>query len=184
MTMTALMRGSDLRSHPVVDMSTGEDIAEVRDVVFDVAAGRITGFTLNKRGGLFSGRLRAVLPTGEVHSVGTDAVMVASSDALISRGDAPDDLTGSSKNDDVIGNIVVTESGRVLGNVRDVVLTGGGQPAVVGFEIDGGNFGAGLVPMDRQRGVSGTALIVPDDYEQRIRADLTGLAAELANLER
>src|SRR5262245_50578447 len=71
---TPLLRGSDLHGRPVVDLSTGEDVAEVRDVVFDVGGGRITGFTLNKRGGLFAGRLKAVLPAGEVRSVGTDAV--------------------------------------------------------------------------------------------------------------
>ena len=183
MTVTALMRGSDLHGRPVVDMATGEDVAEVRDVVFDVTEGRITGFTLNKRGRLFAGRLKAVLPTAEVRSVGTDAVMIASAESLTSKADAPDELTSSSKDDDVLGNMVVTESGRVLGTVRDVVVTGGGDPAVVGFEIGGGNYGDGLVPLNRQRGVSGSALVVPDDYEQRVRADLTGLAAELANLE-
>jgi hypothetical protein len=31
--------------------------------------------------------------------------------------------------------------------------------------------------------VSGSALVVPDDFEARIRGDLTGLAAELSLIE-
>ena len=42
----ALMRGSDLIGRAVVDASTGEDLAEIRDVVFSPDRGAITGFTL------------------------------------------------------------------------------------------------------------------------------------------
>jgi hypothetical protein len=49
--------------------------------------------------------------------------------------------------------------------------------------VSGGSVGDGLVPVGRHSAVSGSALIVPDDYEQRIRTDLTGLAGELATIE-
>ncbi len=178
----ALMHGADLIGRPVVDGSTGEDLAEIRDVVFDPGRGVITGFTLRKRG--FLGRkIKDVLPIEVVVSVGTDAVMVANVDALTARDDAPDDVVAS-KNDDVLTNDVITESGRTLGKVRDVIVVGGPSPRVVGFEVAGGPVGNGLVPIAVQTGVSGSALIVPDSYEQRIRTDLTGLAAELTDIER
>lgn len=178
----ALMRGRDLIGRPVVSGSTGDDLAEVKDVVFDVRHGLITGFTLRKRGFL-GRRLKTVLSTSAVVSVGTHAVMVDSEDALSNFDEAPDELV-SPGSDDVLRDQVITESGRVLGNVRDVIIVGGNEPRVVGFEVTGGSVGDGLVPLGSQSAVSGSALIVPDSYEQRIRTDLTGFASELAVIEK
>jgi len=83
----------------------------------------------------------------------------------------------------VLNDQVVTESGRLIGTVKDVIIVGGRTPRVVGFQVAGGSVGDGLVPIGRKSAVSGSSLIVPDGYEQRIRTDLTGLAGELASLE-
>ena len=85
---------------------------------------------------------------------------------------------------DVTDNMVITESGRQLGKVRDVILIGGARPRVVGFEIGGGPAGNGFVPIDTHSAVSASTLIVPDSFENRIRTDLTGLAGELIEIER
>lgn len=177
----ALMRGADLIGHPIVDASTGDDLAEVRDVMFDPAHGAITGFTLRRRGFL-GRRMKLVLPIAAVAAVGTDAVIVDNDDALIDPDQAPDDATPN-RAGDVVEDRVITESGRLIGTVRDVIIVGGPSPRVVGFEVTGGPIGDGLVPIGAESAVSGSALIVPDDYEQRIRTDLTGLAAELSLIE-
>jgi uncharacterized protein YrrD len=179
--MAALMRGKDLIGRPVVDGSTGDDLAEIKDVVFDAAHGAISGFTLRKRGFL-GRRMKPVLPIASVFSVGTDAVMVNDAEALTDPDDAPEDLVGGGAGN-VLSDQVITESGRSLGEVRDVILIGGTHPRVVGFEVAGGSVGDGLVPLGAQSAVSGSSLIVPDGYEQRIRTDLTGLASELALIE-
>lgn len=58
-----LVRASDVMGLPVVSIASGEDVAEVRDVVYDGEAHRLVGFTVNKRG-MFAGRLKAVLAAG------------------------------------------------------------------------------------------------------------------------
>ena len=179
--IAALMRGADLIGRPVVDGSTGDDLGEIRDVIYNPVLGQITGFTLRKRG-LLGRRLKDVLPVDAVVSVGTDAVMVESADALSAPEDAPSTMDADAGND-VLGDEVMTESGRKLGHVRDVIVIGGKSPRVVAFEVSGGAVGDGLVPVGEHSAVSGNALIVPDAYEQRIRTDLTGLAAELASIE-
>ena len=59
--MKLLLRGTDLIGLPVVTLD-GDDIAEVRDVLFDPQAGQVLGFTLNERGRL-AGRRFEVLTT-------------------------------------------------------------------------------------------------------------------------
>ena len=179
--MNALMRGRDLIGMPVVEISTGDDIAEIKDVIFDASQGTITGFTLRKRG-FFGRKLKDVLTIAGVASVGTHAVMIDSGDA-IAQADDSTSVARVEAGGDVINDIVITESGRTLGNVKDVIVIGGSSPRVVGFEISGGSVGEGLIPIAAKSGVSGSALIVPDNYEQRVRTDLTGLAAELATIE-
>lgn len=179
--MTALLRGKDVTGLPVVDLSTGEDLAEVRDLVFEPGGGAIDGFTLAKRGFL-GRRMREVLPVEAVHSVGTHAVTIDSAEAITDPQAAAPAVAAPDRSADVTNNAVVTESGRDLGRVVDVVLTGGGRPRVVGFQIGGGAAGDGFVPIDSSRAVSASALIVPDAFENRVRTDLVGLAGELAEL--
>ncbi|MCU1346365.1 MAG: PRC-barrel domain containing protein, partial [Acidimicrobiia bacterium] len=171
----ALMRGADLIGHPVVAASTGDDLAEVKDVMFNPAKGVVTGFTLRKRGFL-GRRMKLVLPVGAIVAVGTGAVLVEDAGALTDPDDAPEDVAPD-HHSDVLSDHVITESGRSLGTVRDVVILGGANPRVVAFEVGGGSVGDGLVPIGAGSALSGSALIVPDSYEQRIRTDLTGLAA-------
>ena len=84
-----LMRGRDLIGRPVVD-GNGDDLAEIRDIIFDATSGTITGFTLSKRG--FLGRRNHhVLALADVLAVGTDAVMIASEDRLLAPDDSPND---------------------------------------------------------------------------------------------
>lgn len=177
-----LIRGQDLAGRPVVDVNTGEDIAEVRDVVFDPGSGLLTGFTLNKRGS-WNGRLGAVLAIDRVSAVGTGAVMISDVDALAAGDDESQDITAASEADaEVVDDLVVTESGQTLGTVRDVVIMGGASPRVVAFEIDAGGDRTQFIPKSPHGGVSASALIVPDDYEARVRDDLAALADELDRL--
>lgn len=180
--MTALLRGKDVTGFPVVDVSTGDDVAEVRDLIFDPSQGVVTGFTLGNRG-LFGGRRRELLPADAISSIGSHAVMVESVEAITDPADAPHEVASSvERSADVTDDMVITESGRELGRVRDVVLAGGGSPRVVGFEIGGGEGGDGFIPIGTHTAVSASALIVPDGSEQRVRSDLTALAEDLKNV--
>jgi len=75
----------------VVTVGGGEDVAEVRDVIYSPEAGRLVGVTLNKRGFL-AGRSHEVLPVEAIHAVGQTAVMVLDESSLVAPQDAPDDV--------------------------------------------------------------------------------------------
>jgi uncharacterized protein YrrD len=174
--VTLLMTASGINGLPVVTVRGGEDVAEVRDVIYDPGAGRLVGLTLNKRGFL-SGRCRAVLPAESIHAIGRNAVMVMDESALVLPDAAPDEVAHPATERNVLGNDVLTEKGISLGKVRDLVLVVGSTGEVVGYHIDKSDGSAGYIPLPAQLAVSGSALVVPDVTETFVVDDLVGLGA-------
>jgi uncharacterized protein YrrD len=171
-----LVTGSAVRGLPVVTIAGGEDVAEVRDIVYQPQAGRVVGLTLNKRGFL-TGRRREVLSAETVHAIGRDAVMIDDESCLLLPQDAPEEVGDPPPHRDVIGNEVLTEGGTSLGTVRDVVILVGSTGEVVGYEIDTVSGGTGYIPLPTQLAVSGSALVVPESTREFIQGDLVGLGA-------
>lgn len=179
--MTLLVRARSLIGRPVVTLG-GDDVAEVKDVVFSTSAAKVVGFTLNPRG-FFSRQLKAALPWSGVHAVGRDAVMVSDTEVF----EAPDAvLAGVSASDrNVIGNRVFTDEGTELGEVTDVVVALEPQSAaeIVGYEIGGAKnlktrAGRHLyIPLPDTLAVSGEALVVPAAATRYIRDDLSGFGS-------
>jgi uncharacterized protein YrrD len=174
--MKLLVTASQIRGLPVVTVRGGEDVAEVRDVIYSPEEGRLVGVTLNKRGFL-AGRRREVLPAEAIHAIGRDAVMVEDESSLVAPEDAPDDVARPATERNVLGNDVLTERGVSLGKVRDLALLVGSSGEVVGYQIDKAGGGQGYIPLPAQLAVSGAALVVPDITEEFVRDDLVGLGA-------
>lgn len=174
--MKLLMTAAQINGLPVVTVRGGDDVAEVRDVIYSPEAGRLVGLTLNKRGFL-SGRRREVLPADAIHAIGRDAVMVLDDSSLVLPEDAPADVAHPGTNRNVVGNDVLTAGGVSLGTVRDLALLVGSSGEVVGYQIDKAGGGQGYIPLPAQLAVSGSALVVPDITEEFVRDDLVGLGA-------
>lgn len=184
------MRAGEIIGRPVVTLDRADDIAEVKDIVFSHRDGYLVGFTLNKRGWL-SGPLRKVLPWSRVHALGPDAVIVADADQLVE----PDAMeVAESDAEDVVGGRVITDAGRELGEVTDLVLEVGDRARVVGYEIGGRAVTEGpggdqrYIPLPETFAVSHAALIVPASVAGFIRDDLSGFGSAVedfrAQLER
>lgn len=184
--MNELMAARSLTTLPVVTLG-GEAVAQVKDTVFDAAAGRITGFTLSGRG-LLSGPLKQSLPWTGVHALGHDAVMIADAGVLaetpvvVARREAQQGR--------VLHTRVLTDEGTEVGTVLDVIVEGGTSGRVVGFRIAAGK---ALVPGSRRRrhrvyvprgetlAVSGRALVIPADATRYVADDLPSLAARVGS---
>ncbi len=172
--------GSAVRKMPVVSITEGEDIGEIRDIIYDGEVGAVVGFTLNKRGFL-SGRLDEVLPTQGVYAIGQEAVMVVDRSSLVDPASAEEAIARPETDRNVIGNDVLTESGTSLGTVVDVVLLTGPAFAgragdVVGYEVKLPAGGLRYIPLPVQVAVSGKALVVPDSTEEYICDGLAELS--------
>jgi uncharacterized protein YrrD len=176
--VSRVVRARELLGTPVVTLH-GDDVAEVRDVVYDSDRGELLGFTLNKRS-WFGGKLRERLPVAEVHAIGRDAVMVASEDALVDAAAAPAPVADAQPERNVIGVSVLTESGTKVGEVTDVIVALGAGARAVGYEVTGGDahdHTSRFIPLPEQRAVSGDSLIVPDEVDRFVVDDLAGFGA-------
>jgi uncharacterized protein YrrD len=175
---TLVMRASEVIGRPVVTLG-GEFVAEIKDVVFERTGGRIAGFTL-RNPGLFSRSRRDALPWAGVHGLGRDAVMVADETVFVPTKElAP---RKQARKADVLQDRVLTDTGRDLGRVVDVVLYGGTCMEVVGYEVEAsetlGTAGQRvLIPLPDTVAVSGEHLIVPAAATEFVSDDLAGFGA-------
>ena len=189
-----LVRGTELTGLPVVSILAGEALADIKDVLYSPDEGRLVGFTLNKRGGLFAGPLKAGLSIESVWAIGRDAVMVVDANAL---ADVPGRPSPASRN--VLGNAVLTDVGERLGEVTDLIVevgvvgagnTGSTAGSVVGYQLIGdtglqGREGHSLfIPLPYALAVSGQNLIVPASVEPFIRDDLSGFGGAVDDFRR
>jgi sporulation protein YlmC with PRC-barrel domain len=179
--MDELMTARSLTTRPVVTLG-GDAVAQVKDTVFDAAAGRIAGFTLSGRG-LLSGSLRHGLPWHAVHRLGHDAVMIRARRGPAGGSAAP--AEAEVMRGRVLGAKLLTDAGTEVGTVLDVVVEGGDSGRVVGFRVRASK---ALVPGPRRRrrgvyvprgadlAVAGRALVLPEGAV-RVTEDLSGLGA-------
>lgn len=179
--MTRVVRARDLLTLPVVTLA-GDDVAEVRDVVYDSERGELLGFTLNKRS-WFGGQLRERLPIDTVRAIGKDAVMVGSESDLVDAKAAPRAVADPAPERNVIGIPVVTDSGTKIGDITDVIVTLGRGARAVGYEVTlaaADEHGTRYIPLPEQQAISGDALVVPDAVDAFVEDDLTGFGAAVA----
>ncbi|GGM07784.1 PRC-barrel domain-containing protein [Nakamurella endophytica] len=182
--MSTLLRASDLAKKPVVTFG-GEDVAQIKDIVYGANGGRVEAFTLAGRG-LFAGPLKTALPWPAVVGLGPDAVIVESEAVFVPRDEVLASAAASSGGagvGDVLGSEVLTDQGTALGRVRDVVigiLPGEQAEAdVVGYEIDPAetlNRGQQtlLIPLPDTISASGTHLMVPASATQFLTDNMEG----------
>ncbi len=175
------MRTSEITRRPVVTLA-GEDVAQVKDIIYTAGQGAVGGFTLAGRG-LFSGPLKQALAWSNVSALGNEAVMIADADVLESQQAVVEHAAVSGgSNANVLGDRVLTDDGTDLGEVVDVIVQVGeerGQECdVVGYEIASASADDSmLIPLPATMAVSGEHLIVPTAATKFVRHDLAGFGA-------
>jgi len=115
-----------LTGMPVLSLATGNKLGRVVDVRIDPINGIVRGLMLETGDGV-----AADLPYDRIYSIGRDAVM-ASEDGIVL---APsDEGTVNRRAKDLLGAKVVMESGQVLGEIADVLVTLNPPPTVL-YEV-------------------------------------------------
>jgi len=186
--MTTLMRAGEIAKRPVVTFG-GEDVAQVKDIIYAGGGGQVGGFTLNGRG-MLSGPLKVSLAWARVASLGPDAIMIVDETALDARDQVLQEtgVLEAHRGGDVLGSRVLTDDGTDLGKVVDVIIEvtdeGGPHALVVGYEIEpsaalGKDLKKVLIPLPDTLAASGEHLMVPAAAKDFVTDDLAGFGAAI-----
>jgi uncharacterized protein YrrD len=145
------MRFTDIHGRKVVNLEDAETLGRVDSYVVDPTRHAVVALRLSKVKGD-----ACFLSWADLHALGADAVTVSDA-ARLRRAANEAEERAASKELQVIGKLVLSESGTVLGTGEDVEVDGESGTIVA---VDLGE--AGTVAGDRIIGLGSYALVVTD----------------------
>ncbi|MGM0470809.1 MAG: PRC-barrel domain-containing protein [Bacillota bacterium] len=162
-----MQKGYEIIDLPVVNLETGEEVGDIKDIVFDPDQGTVVGFIVDG-GSFFQGN--RMIPYQQVHSLGEDALTIANDEAVSDLDEVKEYLVSNQGN--VIGAKVVTDDGKELGTIGDIVLNSDdGQ--IASYEVTDGLVhdildGRGLLDLSDDINYGDDVVVVSniDNYQQ------------------
>jgi uncharacterized protein YrrD len=178
MAVTDNIRSIDsLIGMSIISRASGNKLGQVQDLVVDPIEGVLLGLAVKTPDGKTN-----VLDYGEIYNIGPDAVMVNGDESVSLAEDSA--LAGSPlAGKDLAGTKIITEGGKLLGQVANIFLHGAVPPLII-YEVRESLLDkllgrALFIPASAGRAVSqGAERIVVPDTAMGIGADsLEALAA-------
>lgn len=177
-----MRKGKELIGKTIVALDGGQKLDSVRDLVFDPQAGQLLALLIDE-GGWF--RAARVLPFTQIRSIGDDAVVVESHDAIVSASTlerVPEILADDNT---LIGTTLMTTDGKNLGKLADLYFdeqTG----RVVGYDVTGGVFadlatGRSFVPAPQTLNIGKDVAFVPPEVADAMQEQVGGLQGALSS---
>ena len=115
-----MIRATELAGRAVVDIDAAEKLGTIDKIILDPDGRKVAGFVVAKAGSGFPGsKSHTLIGAGAVHAIGPDAVTIRQSAVA---GSDTTHLETLPRGSDVIGRKVVSENGRFLGKVSDVLI--------------------------------------------------------------
>ena len=155
----AVIRATELTGRSVVDLDSAEDVGRIDRIVLGPDTRQVAGFLVSRGAALTGGRTQMAVPASSVRAIGPDAITIHRA-RTVDAG-AIERIETLPKASDVIGRKVVSEDGRLLGKVEDVLIHRG-DGRIIGYtlgELDVLNRLEGLFRRDKK------------DHEPYLRAD-------------
>jgi uncharacterized protein YrrD len=115
-----MIRATELSGRAVVDIEAAEKIGTIDKIILDPDGKQVAGFVVTRVGSSFPGsKAQSTISSAAVHAIGPDAVTIRQSAVA---GSDTARLETLPRGSDVIGRKVVSEDGRFLGKVSDVLI--------------------------------------------------------------
>ena len=166
-----MIKGSQLLGRSVIDMEAAERLGKIKEIIVQRDGERVAGFiVVHGETIVGSGGKRRMIPAAAVHSIGPDAMTV--------RGSSMQELAeldNLPRMSDIIGHKMVTQSGRLLGVIDDMLINRA-DGTIVGFVVGEGVRNKlenifnpqrarvhGYVRADADLHVGKELIVVPDD---------------------
>jgi uncharacterized protein YrrD len=128
-----MRRGREIVGLPVIKLSTGKKLGMVTDLSWNHELRKIKAISL-ETGGAVS-RVKPI-PVDDIAFMGQDAVTIADEATTGEKADSDGDKSIGA----IAGVLVVTDTGRNLGTLQDLVFDDNGE-LLVGYEVSGGLVG-------------------------------------------
>jgi uncharacterized protein YrrD len=166
-----MIKGSQLLGRAVIDMEAAERLGKIKEIIVQRDGERVAGFVIVQGETLVgTGGKRRMIAASTVHSIGPDAMTV--------RGSAMQELAeldNLPRMSDIIGHKMITQSGRLLGIIDDMLINRA-DGTIIGFVVGEGVRNKlenifnpqrsrvhGYVRADANLQVGKELIVVPDD---------------------
>jgi uncharacterized protein YrrD len=166
-----MIKGSQLVGRAVIDMEAAERLGKIKEIIVQRDGERVAGFIIVHGETIVgTGGTRRLIPASAVYSIGPDAMTV--------RGSSMQELAeldNLPRMSDIIGHKMVTQSGRLLGVIDDMLINRS-DGTIVGFVVGEGVRNKlesifnpqrprthGYVRADADLHVGKDLIVVPDD---------------------
>jgi uncharacterized protein YrrD len=166
-----MIKGSQLIGRAVIDMEAAERLGKIKEIIVQGDGERVAGFSVVHGETIVgSGGKRRMIPASAVYSIGPDAMTV--------RGNSMQELAeldNLPRMSDIIGHKMVTQSGRLLGVIDDMLINRA-DGTIIGFVVGEGVRNKlesifnpqrprthGYVRADADLHVGKDLIVVPDD---------------------
>ncbi len=175
-----MRKGRDVIGKPVVAYDSGENLETISDLIFDQGSNRLLGFLVDE-GGWFSSS--KVLPIGKVKSIGLDAIIVPSKDAITTANHVAEIKHVLERNNILKDTRIMTLDGRNLGTMVDLYFDA--ETGVVeGYEVSGGLFadaysGRSFVPAPHTLKIGEDVAFVPSETADLMEEQVGGIKAAM-----
>ena len=127
-----MIRLTSLGGRAVIDLDAAEKLGRIEKVILDPDGRQVAGFVVSRGSSLFGGGTDTTVPASAVHAIGPDAVTVR----VIADRQPEGALEGLPRVSDLVGRKVVSEEGRFLGTVDDV-LVDESDGRIIGYALEG-----------------------------------------------
>jgi uncharacterized protein YrrD len=166
-----MIKGSQLIGRAVIDMEAAERLGKIKEIIVQRDGERVAGFVIvHGETMVGTGGKRRMIAASAVHSIGPDAMTV--------RGSGMQELAeldNLPRMSDIIGHKMITQSGRLLGIIDDMLINRV-DGTIIGFVVGEGVRNKlenifnpqrsrvhGYVRADANLHVGKELIVVPDD---------------------
>lgn len=168
-----MIKGSKLVGRSVVDIDAAEKLGKVKEIIVQRDGERVAGFVVSHSENLLgTGGARRMVPASALNAIGPDAITVRGGGVA---GTSSGELDSLPRMSDVIGHKMVTQSGRLLGAIDDILINPQ-DGTIIGFVVGEGmksklenmfnterTHTDGYVRADADLQVGNDLIVVPDD---------------------
>lgn len=161
-----MKKESELIGLPVLSKKTGSKIGTTKEIIYSRKKYRVLGFLI-KEGKIFNEA--KIIQFHNIYSIGRDAIIVKS-EAVVEKSSSLPGIHELVNNGKFAEEEVITESGEIIGHVKDILIDSN-KGKVIGFILTDGIFqdlkeGRNVLLYSREIFFGESSIIISNNYKE------------------